>query len=148
MSKSFNCMRFKILSNFDYVDYYADFDCDGNIIDWPGIGERYTLPSLTVPSQVLSLKEMLERYVRGENVDVFNPVYNGEDELPDIERMSEMDRIDAAREMKSELERTVEAMKRSRKMQEKFDALATVETENVMSDVVSGVVGSAKGNVE
>lgn len=36
--------------------------------------------SLTVPDQALPLKTLLERYVRGQEVHQFEPVYLGEDE--------------------------------------------------------------------
>lgn len=68
-------------------------------------GETFKEPSLTVPGQTLSLRDLLDRYVRGGEVATFNPVYTGEEEdYPDLERMSEMDRIDYANELKAYIE--------------------------------------------
>lgn len=67
--------------------------------------EVFTKPSQTVPGMVMSLSEMLARYVRGEQVTVFTPVYAGNDELmPDVERMDAMDRLDLARSLRSSID--------------------------------------------
>lgn len=45
--------------------------------------------SLTVPDQALPLKTLLERYVRGQEVHTFDPVFLGEDEeFVDVEKMT------------------------------------------------------------
>jgi len=67
-------------------------------------GEKFTLPSLTIPGQTLSLKELLEKYVRGQDVTVFEGVYN-DDDIPDnLELMTEIERIDAARNLKDAID--------------------------------------------
>lgn len=60
------------------------------------VGERNTLPSLTVPGQTLSLQQLLDRYVRGDQVAVFNPVYTEDPMFDGLEQMDEMDRRDLA----------------------------------------------------
>lgn len=63
------------------------------------VSEKQTLPSKTVPDQSLSIKELVERYIRGENVKVFNGTYAEEgEELFDTTGMTEMDMLDLARE--------------------------------------------------
>lgn len=59
-------------------------------------------PSLTVPDQSMPLKVMIERFVRGQSVEVFTPTYLGEDnDIPDtLERMDPMDRLDLSRQIK------------------------------------------------
>lgn len=52
-------------------------------------------PSLTVPDMTLDVKELVSRYIRGQEVDTFNPVYLGEDEeFVDIEKLDEPDRLE------------------------------------------------------
>lgn len=53
-------------------------------------GEVFTKPSLTIPDQTMSLREILDRYSRGLPVDGMagEPIYHGEeDEMPDFRRM-------------------------------------------------------------
>lgn len=92
---------------------YPDLDgtySKGELSSNPIIGEVNNLPSKTVPDQALSLSEMLNRYVRGGDVEVFTPLYS--EDFPNVERMSELDRLDLAREMKSELQSTTDAIKK------------------------------------
>jgi len=64
--------------------------------------ETFSLPSMTIPGQTLSLKQLLERYVRGETITTFSPTFSGDDDLPDgIEKLDPMDRIDMARNIKA-----------------------------------------------
>jgi hypothetical protein len=42
-------------------------------------GEKNFPPSLTIPDQTLSIKEILERYARGLPMDGKVPIYEGED---------------------------------------------------------------------
>lgn len=41
--------------------------------------EKFTLPSMTIPDQSMSIKEILERYARGLPMDGKVPIYEGED---------------------------------------------------------------------
>lgn len=76
-------------------------------------GEHNTQPSLTIPNQVLPLDEMLRRYVRGQDVQMFSPVYD-EDLAPGYENLGELDRIDLARSMKDDLRQAVSRSTRTR----------------------------------
>lgn len=63
-------------------------------------GENYSLPSLTVPDHVVSPRDLLARFKRGENISVFDPVFTDSEYIPDdIERMDRLDKIDLAREI-------------------------------------------------
>lgn len=65
-------------------------------------GESNFLPSLTVPDMTLGLRDLLERYVRGEHVSTFQPVYSDDPDVPDnLETLSPMDRIDMSRDLKA-----------------------------------------------
>lgn len=77
------------------------------------VGETNTKPSLTVPGMTMSLDELLKRYVRGDSVNIFTPTYLGEDDLPNIERMDAMDRLDLAHSLQSELKTSLSRTKSS-----------------------------------
>lgn len=49
-------------------------------------GETSNLPSLTIPDQTMTIRELIERHVRGLPLDEGKiPIYNGEeDDLPDL----------------------------------------------------------------
>lgn len=51
--------------------------------------KKSSLPSLTIPDQTMTVRELIERHVRGLPLDGEKiPVYYGEDEeMPDIRRM-------------------------------------------------------------
>jgi len=73
--------------------------------------------SMTVPGMTLSLKELLARYVRGEHVNVLQPQFSDDPDIPDgLERMSEMDRLDLARDLKDGISR--EQKKRAARIKE------------------------------
>lgn len=81
-------------SNFEF-----EYDVTGQ--DWKAgrnIGEAPTGPGVTVPGMTLSLGDLLKRYVRGGQVTTFTPVYTDDEMIPDdLERMDEIERIEAAR---------------------------------------------------
>lgn len=74
--------------------------------------EEFKMPSKTIPGQTMSLQEILRRYVRGEQIKQFTPQYAGDDDIPNVERMNEMDRLDMARAMKEELTEIVGKFKK------------------------------------
>lgn len=59
------------------------------------------LPSQTVPGQVLELDEVLARYTRGQDVQVFTPQYDGEEDeevLPaNLHKLDKVERAELAR---------------------------------------------------
>lgn len=58
-------------------------------------------PSKTIPGQSMPLKELVSRYMRGQNVIVHEGVFSDETMIPDnLERMDPMDRIDYARQLR------------------------------------------------
>lgn len=69
------------------------------------IGETFTQPSLTIPDQSLSLRDLLERYVMGQNVEKFATVYNGDEDLVPlgIDRMDKMEKTDLARNIRKQI---------------------------------------------
>lgn len=103
-------------------------------------GEVNTMPSNTVPSPTLSMRDLVKRHMRGQEVpggrftelpfeEIDGHLSEGAD-LPNMYRMSEMDRIDFAREayeaskeMKSEISSDLKgkALERAKKAQERAD---------------------------
>lgn len=55
----------------------------------PDTGEVNSQPSMTVPDQTMSVKEILEKHARGGVIGLGGKqeVYNGEEEIPDLKRM-------------------------------------------------------------
>lgn len=69
----------------------------------PSEGQIFTDPSLTIPGQSLSLRELLERYVISGTTETFKGTYTGEEEteIPDnIEKMDRMEKLDLARDLR------------------------------------------------
>lgn len=54
--------------------------------------------SLTVPDQALSMRQLLTRYTRGQDVPMHEGTYDGEHDLPDLSRLDKMDLLDLQRE--------------------------------------------------
>jgi len=67
-------------------------------------GFEFTQPSVTVPGQVHSIKQILERFRRGQGVQSFPGVYNPE-VPPGYETMDKIERIEAAREQAAKVSR-------------------------------------------
>jgi len=98
------------------------------------VGEINTLPSLTIPDQVLTMDELVRRYVRGDpNVTQFQPVYSDNDDLPNIETMDEMEKLEMARALKDRNISDLAVMKANesaRRRQKQIDeALSEVKQE-------------------
>lgn len=64
------------------INYHFPVDRDGEINEQP---------SKTTPDQTMSLGDMLARYSRGQAVPTFDPVYDGDEDMPDISTMSKIE---------------------------------------------------------
>lgn len=78
-------------------------------------GQIFTDPSLTVPNQTMPLRELLERFTRGEAVALITPNYTGEEETLDLERLDEMDKLDLMREVTEGIKETQTRIDRRKK---------------------------------
>lgn len=60
-----------------------------NANEFPKSGEVFTLPSMTIPDQALTVREIMDRYSRGLPLDGQRvPIYEGEEEgMPDFRNM-------------------------------------------------------------
>jgi len=97
-------------------------------------GEVNRLPSMTIPNQVLTMDELVKRYVRGDpNVTQFQPVYSDNDDMPNIETMDEMEKVALARALKDRNIEDLAVMKANeaaRRRQKKIDeAIVEVKQE-------------------
>lgn len=79
-------------------------------------GEVNAEHSLTVPNMTMSLEELLKRYTRGEQVSVFEPVFNGDEDFPDVENMDVLDRIDLLNQVKVGVNDLRDDIERKRKL--------------------------------
>ena len=98
-------------------------------------------PSLTVPDMTLSLKELIERYVRTGQAEVFNGVYTGEDtDIPDgFEYLTEQDRMDLARDLNYTIDvsrHELQEKSRLRQEQQKKAVAPAPPSEDVHSEKV------------
>jgi len=58
--------------------------------------------SLTVPGQVLTLRQIRDRFQRGQQVEVFQPVYNP-DFPPEFDKLSKIERIEMSRKVRADV---------------------------------------------
>lgn len=69
-------------------------------------GEVNNEPSMTIPDQTMSMREILQRFARGLPVDVKVPIYDGEDDyFPDLSKMDLVDRENWINNAKEEIDR-------------------------------------------
>lgn len=106
-------------------------------------GETNTEPSLTTPDQTMSLREMLTRYSRGQSVPTFDPVYDQDEDMPDISTMSKIQieelRQDVLGEIQFqqyELNRKAEAAAEEHKTKAKTKAKAKPAAKPVVDAVI------------
>lgn len=54
-----------------------------------------TLPSMTVPGMSMSMRELVQRFTRGEAVPTFTPQFHGDDQLipENLERLDVQDKL-------------------------------------------------------
>jgi len=91
--------------------------------------EVNTLPSLTIPDQNMSIRQIIDNYTRGLPVTSFNPIYDGEDyDLPDPRTLDLVERHEMAERIKQEV-----ASIKSREWKKTQDVENTVE--NLKTDV-------------
>lgn len=69
-------------------------------------GETNNQPSMTIPDQTMSLKEILDRFARGlpANVNTRIPVYDPENTLPEMHTLDFADQRSLIESVKTELE--------------------------------------------
>lgn len=111
-----------------------------NANEFPIQLEINTKPSLTVPDQTMTVREIMERYARGLPIGGSRlPSYDEEDDMPDIKTLDLTEREEYADLFRDELE--VINKKRSKKQVKE-----TVKPdENIVSDESSSNAGGSEG---
>jgi len=72
--------------------------------EMPARGQTFVKPSQTIPGMVPSLRDLIERYTRGEGIEQFNPVYTDSDLIPDnLERMDVFERMQYSKDLKESI---------------------------------------------
>jgi len=96
--------------------------------DYKKHGEPKTeLPSKTVPSQVLPLRTLVERYMRGQSVETFGGTYSEDESFADLDRLDATERLDYLREqVKPAIERGRQTL--AKKERERQGASATAKS--------------------
>lgn len=61
------------------------------------VSQSFTGISLAVPEMSLSLRDLLDRHLRGGNVKTYNPVYRS-DRFPEVEKMDKLQLFDLAKQ--------------------------------------------------
>jgi len=93
------------------------FKTQWNAKDFPTKGEVNTQPSLTIPDQTLSIKQIMDRFSKGLPLDGHREaIYNGEDDdMPDLAHMDLADREQAIKEAQYEAETLADKIKEDKK---------------------------------
>jgi len=81
-------MKFQSILNYDYTKHK---------------GENNISPSLTVPDATMNIREIVKRYAQGIPMNGKEPIFEGEELLPDIKYMDLADRQGYAQAYQSEL---------------------------------------------
>lgn len=81
-------------------------------------------PSLTIPDQTLTIKQIYDRFTRGLTLtpNQRNPVYNGDIDIPDYENMDLADREEALQDAKTKLENITDAINQATKAKKETSA--------------------------
>lgn len=91
---------FIIVKNFILMEL-----CKPKIVTWHSYvkppGQVFTEPSLTQPDQSLSLKTLISRMVRGQDVTSHQPVFTDDPMMMEIAKMDAVERTQMAREVRS-----------------------------------------------
>lgn len=96
--------------------------------------EKNTQKSLTIPDQALSIKEILNRYARGLDVEGFKPIYDddditAEDYMPDPRTMDLAERQEYQEQYQNELKSFLDSQN-----QQTTETVGLTKTENVVVD--------------
>jgi hypothetical protein len=109
----------------------------------PATGIEYDLPSMTVPDQSLPLRELYKRHVRGGEMSVLKPQYMGDDELPDIEKLDKIERIELAKAVTQEIQNTRASLLEKKAQKDKDDAEKQKAKQTALNEKSTQSGGSA-----
>ena len=98
-------------------------------------GEVNKQPSMTVPGQTMSVAEMVERYRRGLPIEGnANPIFNGEDALPNLDDLDLADRQELIEQIADQLvdvKQRLAAVAKTKKEKEELDRIEALVQERL-----------------
>lgn len=98
-------------------------------------GEVNKQPSMTVPGQTMSVAEMVERYRRGLPIEGNpNPIFNGEDALPDLDDLDLADRQELIEQIADQLvdvKQRLAAVAKTKKEKDELDRIEALVQERL-----------------
>lgn len=82
--------------------------------------EKFTLPSMTIPNMAMTPRELIIRFASGLPLEGSKtPIYEGEMDLPDIDKMDIIERDEYYQELKRQRQEVEDRVKDSRTKAEK-----------------------------
>lgn len=101
----------------------------------PSKGEVNTKPSKTVPSQTMGLREILERYTRGQEVIAHTPVFNDDPDhsMPELDKMNFFEKEELREQLAESIKQTKEELW-SRGMAKKAKKVTPAEPDPMPED--------------
>lgn len=91
--------------------------------DWRKGGEPISKkPSVTVPDQSMTIREILTRFTRGQSVPTRQPIYDGE-EMPDLNRMD----LSEIKDMRDQVQETLADVRRASEAKRKEQDKAAIK---------------------
>lgn len=101
----------------------------------PPTVETTNLPSMTVPSKVLTIEEILRRNAQGQSVTSLTGIYQESGDynelLAAMNGMSEMERLEYARDLEKEVKDGLEKYKKDKKEREALQEKLMKESEEL-----------------
>lgn len=83
--------------------------------------EKNSLPSMTVPNQAMSVRELIIRFASGLPVQAGKvPIYEGDEEFPDIDKMDLIEREDYYQDLRKQRQEAAQRVKDRRTEREKI----------------------------
>lgn len=111
--------------------------------EYPKEYKVFTIPSLTIPDQAISIKEMIARFTMGLPIHGNRvPIYDGDQEyFPDLDKM---DLVDRDEYIKSSVDRLNDHKRLKKEQDDKNDA----EMENRINEAVRRKLDEQSGKVK
>jgi hypothetical protein len=104
-------------------------------------GQTFTMPSLTIPDQTMSIRTILEKYARGENFNQRHPIFTEEDNTGlDIRKLdlSEIHELKQTNEKQIREYQELLATKQAEKAKKDEDERIRLAAERIVAENVKG----------
>lgn len=101
--------------------------------DFKKYGEDFTKPSLTVPDMTMSLRELVERFTRGQEVPYRTPMYDENEDYHELEKLDKIEKLERAKQIRKGIKDMQEELKNKLERKETLAAEGGVASTNVES---------------